>query len=57
VSGLRALNGGQVHAKVAGKCTTWARPWRGAGGSDKGDGSDRQDPRASESERLNSRTG
>jgi hypothetical protein len=57
VSGWRALNGGQVHAKVAGKCTTWARPWRGAGGSDKGDGSDRQDPRASESERLNSRTG
>jgi hypothetical protein len=32
VSGVRALNGGQVRAEVAGKRATWARPWRGAGG-------------------------
>jgi hypothetical protein len=46
-----------VRVKVAGKRATWARPWRGAGDSDRGDGSDRWDPRASESERLNGRTG
>jgi hypothetical protein len=48
--------GGRVRAEVAGKCMTWARPWRGAGGLYGGDGSDQRDPRASESERPNGRT-
>jgi hypothetical protein len=29
-----ALKGGRAREEVAGKRTTWARPWRGAGGSD-----------------------
>jgi hypothetical protein len=52
-----ALKISQVHAEVAGKRAMWARPWWGAGDSDEGDGSDRRDPRASESERPNGRTG
>jgi hypothetical protein len=48
VSGVQALKGGRVHAEVAGKCATWTRPWRGAGGSNVGVGSEQRDPRISE---------
>jgi hypothetical protein len=48
VSGVRALKGGRVRAEVVGKRVTWAQPWWGAGGSDGGYCSDRQDPRVSE---------
>jgi hypothetical protein len=48
VSGVQALKGRRVRAEVAGKCATWTRPWRGAGGSDVGDGFEQRDPRVSE---------
>jgi hypothetical protein len=52
-----ALKGGRVHAEVAKKRVMWTRPWWGVGGSNMGDSSDRWDPRASESEQPNGRTG